>query len=83
MLLICYEPCYQLTNLTPINYFDFRHPSMMENPVPFILTGEDGLSMVVDPRAKEALAKIQKPVVVVSVVGIPPLEGLFRIINNI
>ena len=69
MLLICYEPCYQLTNLTPINYFDFRHPSMMENPVPFILTGEDGLSMVVDPRAKEALAKIQKPVVVVSVVG--------------
>ena len=41
----------------------------MEQPVPFILTGDDGHGLVVDPRAKESLAKIDKPVVVVSVVG--------------
>ena len=41
----------------------------MDQPVPFILTGDDGHGLVVDPRAKEALAKIEKPVVVVSVVG--------------
>ena len=38
-------------------------------PIPFILTGDDGTSLLVDPRAKEALGKIEKPVVVVSVVG--------------
>jgi len=41
----------------------------MDNPVPFILTGDDGTSLAVDPKAKEALSKIKKPVVVVSVVG--------------
>ena len=43
---------------------------MMEQPVPFIATGEDGTGLVVDPAAKEILAKIDKPVVVVSVVGL-------------
>ena len=33
------------------------------------MTGDDGTGLVVDPRAKEALAKVDKPVVVVSVVG--------------
>ena len=46
-----------------------RHSSMMDHPVPFILTGEDGIGLQVDPRAKEALSKIDKPVVIVSVVG--------------
>ena len=41
----------------------------MEQPVPFILTGDNGHGLVVDPRAKEELAKIEKPVVVVFVVG--------------
>ena len=41
----------------------------MDNPVPFILTGDDGTSLAVDSKAKEALSKIKKPVVVVSVVG--------------
>ena len=43
---------------------------MMEQPVPFIATGEDGTGLVVDSAAKEILAKIDKPVVVVSVVGL-------------
>ena len=33
------------------------------------MTGDDGTGLVVDARAKEALAKVDKPVVVVSVVG--------------
>jgi len=41
----------------------------MENPVPFVLTGEDGTGLVIDPQAKAALSKIDKPLVVVSVVG--------------
>ena len=46
----------------------FQSFKVME-PIPFILTGDDGTSLLVDPRAKEALGKIEKPVVVVSVVG--------------
>ena len=45
----------------------FQSFKVME-PIPFILTGDDGTSLLVDPRAKEALGKIEKPVVVVSVV---------------
>ena len=41
----------------------------METPVPFVLTGEDGTGLVIDPQAKAALSKIDKPLVVVSVVG--------------
>ena len=41
----------------------------MDQPIPFILTGGDGISLKVDNQAKEALGKIKKPVVVVSVVG--------------
>lgn len=41
----------------------------MDDPVPFVLTGEDGTGLVIEPRAKAALSKIDKPLVVVSVVG--------------
>ena len=41
----------------------------MNNPIPFVLTGEDGKALAIDPRAKTALAKIEKPLVVVAVVG--------------
>ena len=41
----------------------------MNDPVPFIRTGDDGASLVVDPKAREVLAKIDKPLVVASVVG--------------
>ena len=42
---------------------------MMNDPIPFVLTGEDGKSLSIDPRARAALAKIDKPLVVLSVVG--------------
>ena len=41
----------------------------MENLAPLIFTGDDGTGLAVDLRAKEALANIEKPVVVGSVVG--------------
>ena len=41
----------------------------MENPIPFVRTGKDGTSLVIDQKAKAALSKIEKPMVVVSVVG--------------
>ena len=41
----------------------------MNDPIPFVLTGEDGKSLSIDPRARAALAKIDKPLVVLSVVG--------------
>ena len=41
----------------------------MTAPVPFIVTGEDGVSLAVDEEAKTILASIERPMVVVSVVG--------------
>jgi hypothetical protein len=55
--------------VTNINQQLFPGYKTMDEPVPFILTGADGVSLEVDPRAKAALEKITKPVVVVSVVG--------------
>jgi len=41
----------------------------MEAPIPFITTGADGTSLAVNEKAKEILSKINKPMVIVSVVG--------------
>ena len=41
----------------------------MKTPVPFILTGEGGTNLEINPQARAVLSKVQKPVVVVSVVG--------------
>ena len=41
----------------------------MNDPIPFVLTGEDGKALAIDPRARAALAKIEKPLVIVAVVG--------------
>ena len=41
----------------------------MNDPIPFVLTGEDGKDLTIDPQAKAALEKIEKPLVVVAVVG--------------
>eukprot|EP00092_Neocalanus_flemingeri_P041411 GFUD01045093.1.p1 GENE.GFUD01045093.1~~GFUD01045093.1.p1 ORF type:complete len:651 (+),score=203.16 GFUD01045093.1:211-2163(+) len=42
---------------------------MMDAPIPFITTGEDGTGLSVNPQAKEILRQITKPMVIVSVVG--------------
>jgi len=50
---------------------DSKHKQMMEAmPIPFITTGEDGTSLSVNPKAKEILTQIKKPLVVISVVGL-------------
>ena len=41
----------------------------MEEPIPLITTGDDGTGLVVNPKAKEILRQITKPMVIVSVVG--------------
>ena len=47
----------------------FRSDQKMNDPIPFVLTEEDGNGLAIDPRARAALAKIEKPLVVVAVVG--------------
>lgn len=41
----------------------------MDAPIPFITTGVDGTGLAVNQEAKEILNKINKPMVIVSVVG--------------
>jgi len=46
----------------------FADPTM-DAPIPFITTGVDGTGLAVNKEAKEILNKINKPMVIVSVVG--------------